>query len=266
MFAFTTGLVEAKKFDIEKGGKVNWNGNPMKGEMDIKAQYNSSLPSLDVNEIQNKDVYSIINLNGQLLQPEVKLDIEIPNANDIEQVMLSELTNSEEKLAKQFLSILIMNSFYVEDQGVTKNLDNQLVTSTAGLLTSQLNKWLNETQDEFDMGIRINPGTGGELNSQEVEFFLSKNLLDDRLRLNGNVGTPIGFNTSRVKGNFELEYDIKKDGKLKLTVFSRSGETTTDQDVQNTQGVGLFYRLEYDSIFKFLKKKKVHKTENKDRK
>lgn len=258
MFAFTTGLVEAKKFDIEKGGKVNWNGNPMKGEMDIKAQYNSSLPSLDETETQNKDVYSIINLNGQLLQPEVKFAIEIPNATDVEQVRLSEYTNSEEKLAKQFLSILIMNSFYLEDEPITENLSNQLVTSTAGLLTSQLNKWLNETQDEFDMGIRINPGTGGQLNSQEVEFFLSKNLLDDRLRLNGNVGTPIGFNTSRVKGNFELEYDIKKDGKLKLTVFSRSGETTTDQDVQNTQGIGLFYRLEYNSIFRFLKKKKVH--------
>lgn len=257
MFAFTTGLVEAKKFDIEKGGKVNWSGDPMRGIMDIKAQYNSNLPSLDPNETQNKDVYSVINLKGQLLQPEVNFDIEIPNATDEEQVVLSELTNSEEKLAKQFLSILIMNSFYVENQGVTENLNNQLVNSTAGLLTSQLNKWLNETQDEFDMGIRINPGTGGELNSQEVEFFLSKNLLDDRLRLNGNVGTPIGFNTSRVKGNFELEYDIKKDGKLKLTVFSRSGETTTDQDVvQNTQGIGLFYRLEYNSIFNFLKKKR----------
>lgn len=262
MFAFTTGLVEAKKFDIEKGGKVNWNGNPMKGEMDIKAQYNSNLPSLDSKDPQNKDVYSIINLNGQLLKPEVKFDIEIPNATDVEQVLLNEYTNSEEKLAKQFLSILIMNSFYIEEQGITENLNNQLVNSTAGLLTSQLNKWLNETQDEFDMGIRINPGTGGELNSQEVEFFLSKNLLDDRLRLNGNVGTPIGFNTSRVKGNFELEYDVKKDGKLKLTVFSRSGETTTDQDVQNTQGVGLFYRLEYNSIFNFLSKKNVHKTKN----
>ncbi len=259
MFAFTTGLVEAKKFDIEKGGKVIWNGDPMKGEMDIKAQYNSSLPSLDPEETQNKDVYSVINLKGQLLQPEVIFDIEIPNSTDVEQVKLRELTNSEEKLAKQFLSILIMNSFYVEDQGITENLNNQLVNSTAGLLTSQLNKWLNETQDEFDMGIRINPGTGGELNSQEVEFFLSKNLLDDRLRLNGNVGTPIGFNTSRVKGNFELEYDIKKDGKLKLTVFSRSGETTTDQDVQNTQGIGLFYRLEYNSLFNFFKKDKSTK-------
>ena len=266
MFAFTTGLVEAKKFDIEKGGKVIWNGDPMRGQMDIKAQYNSNLPSLDPNEPKNKDVYSIINLKGELLQPEVRFDIEIPNATDAEQVILSELTNSEEKLAKQFLSILIMNSFYVENQGITENLNNQLVNSTAGLLTSQLNKWLNETQDEFDMGIRINPGTGGELNSQEVEFFLSKNLLDDRLRLNGNVGTPIGFNTSRVKGNFELEYDIKRDGKLKLTVFSRSGETTTDQDVvQNTQGIGLFYRLEYNSLFNFLKKKPVHKTEKNKR-
>ena len=261
MFAFTTGLVEAKKFNIEKGGKVIWNGDPMRGEMDIKAQYNSNLPSLDDNETQNKEVYSIINLKGQLLQPDVQFDIEIPNANDVEQVRLNELTNSEEKLAKQFLSILIMNSFYVEEQGITENLNNQLVNSTAGLLTSQLNKWLNETQDEFDLDVRIIPGTGGELNSQELNVSLSRNLLDDRLRLNGNVGTPIGFNTSRVKGNFELEYDVKKDGKLKLTVFSRSGQTTLDQDVQTTQGIGLFYRLEYDSIFGFFKKKKVHKTE-----
>lgn len=266
MFAFTTGLVEAKKFDIEKGGKVNWNGNPMKGQMNIKAQYNSNLPSIDPTDQQTKDVYSIINLDGELLKPNVQFEIEIPNATDEETVLLNQLTNSEEKLAKQFLSILIMNSFYIEDEGITQNLDNQLVNSTAGLLTSQLNKWLNETQNEFDLDVRIIPGTGGQLTSQELNVSLSRNILDDRLRFNGNVGTPIGFNTSRVKGNFELEYDIKKDGKLKLTVFSRSGETTTDQDVQNTQGIGLFYRLEYNSIFNFLRKKKVHKTETKDNK
>lgn len=256
MFAFTTGLVEAKKFDIEKGGKVIWNGDPMKGRMEIKAQYNSNLPSLDKTITSKKVVHSIINLEGELLQPKVNFAIEIPDATDDESIELNNLTNSEEKLAKQFLSILIMNSFYIEEDGITQNLNNQLVTSTAGLLTSQLNKWLNDTQNEFDdIGVRINPGTGGDLNSQEVELYLSKNFLDDRLRLNGNVGTPIGANTTGVKGNFELEYDIKKDGKLKLSVFNRSGESA-EKEIQYTQGLGLFYRIEYDKIFDLFRKKK----------
>ncbi|MGB0883702.1 MAG: translocation/assembly module TamB domain-containing protein [Flavobacteriales bacterium] len=252
MFAFTD-VLEAKKFNIDKGGRVDWKGDALKGIMDIKAEYSTKMmiDVLDESEYQKQEVKSIIELDGELLQPSVGFKIEMPNASDAAKSKLDEITSSEEKMVKQFLSLLIMNSFYIQEEGIItdRSPENQLLFSGANaLISSQLNKWLNETQDQFDIGVKLNPGTGDELSSQELEVYLGKNFLNDRLRLNGNIGTPLGTNTSGIKGDFNLEYDLRRDGKLRLKVFNAAGETLS-HDIENTQGIGVFYRVEFDHLF-----------------
>ena len=67
------GLVE-KRFDVEPGGNIVWEGDPLKAQIDIKAVYQGSAnPSvlLDNPISQTIPVEVIIHLTGQLEQPDL---------------------------------------------------------------------------------------------------------------------------------------------------------------------------------------------------
>ncbi|MCT4664122.1 MAG: translocation/assembly module TamB domain-containing protein [Flavobacteriales bacterium] len=253
-YAFTDNLI-TKKFKIEKGGKITWNGDVFKGQMsNINALYETdlNLKNLGEEDEESKTVQATIKLGGELMKPEVKFGIAIPEASDKAKASLNEMTNTEDKLAKQFISLLLLNSFFVNNQGINieDRLGNTLVSSGFGLLTSNINQWLDNNIANFDVEVKINPGTGAELELQEIELILKKSFLNNRLRINGNLGTPLGQqDNSDLKGDVNIEYDLQKDGKLKLRVFNKSFEAEASNKTEYRQGIGLFYRFDFDRIF-----------------
>jgi hypothetical protein len=252
-YAFSENIIN-KEFDIDKGGTVVWNGDPFKGLMDIKAKYltNLDVSAFDPNEEERKNVQANILLKGELLKPDVKFDIDIPTGSDLTKSKIRELTNTEDKLAKQFISILLLNSFYIQNEGININngLNNTLISSGFGLLTNNFNRWLNENQDQFDIELKFNPGTGSNLSQTEIQLILKKSFLNNRLHLNGNLGTPLGENTSSIKGDIDLKYDLHKDGKLQLKAYNKSFENQLSNKLDFKQGFGISYRYEFDHLFR----------------
>ncbi len=266
LFGVQYNLLDQKNFEITEGGTLTWDGDPYEGTMNIEAVYEQKveLSSLEPESIGIEStttneaiVYCKIKMDGKIMRPNVNYSIDIPKASDQAKIRLRELTNSEEKMTLQFASFLATNNFYVTERNINY-VENTALSTGAGLITRQLNNLLNRAQDEFEVAVKFNPGTGTELSPQQIEFLLSKNLLNDRLRINGNFGTPIGANTSGMTGDVDVEYDLRKDRRLKLKVFNRSGTDIDEGSATNinTQGIGLFYRIQFNSIFSPKKKDK----------
>ena len=273
-YLFTLQNFVNKKFEIESGALITWDGNPYKAQMDLNALYrlsaNVSHLTSDPEGIRNSDVECRMLMSGDLLKPKITFDIEIPNADDQTNRILEEQTNTEEKNTQQFLSLLVLNSFMSTGEYENTDVDylSSTVSSGAEMLNNQLFNWTSQFSSRFDLGLKYNPNLGDSLSNREFEFLLNNMKLNDRITFNGNIGTQ--QSTSTIVGDFKFEYKLSDDGKFRLVAFRNLEESfQLAPDVTNyTGGVGFFYTDEFENFkdlwgrFKNMFQKKNHITSN----
>ena len=68
--------------------------------------------------------------------------------------------------------------------------------------------------------------------------------MDDRLEVQGSL------NSGNNNNNLMTQYNLTKEGNLKLRAYTRSITDPIYNRPINTQGLGLFYRKEFDKFFK----------------
>jgi hypothetical protein len=270
-YLFTLQNVINKKFKIKQGGNIIWNGEPYDANINVEAIYalKTTLTSLidsTTSYYSSGDykkripVECQVYLTEKLMNPNIHFDINLPTADEESKTLVRNAINTEEKLNKQFLSLLVLNSFMREQTGSESNQNG--TTSTAGLgtvttselLSNQLSHWLSQISDEWDIGVNYRPGD--EISKDQVEVALSTQLLDDRVSINGNVG--YGGQTvdqaSNIVGDFNVDVKLNKSGKLRLKAFNESNDKLLYEDTPYTQGVGIFYREEFNSFSELLNK------------
>ena len=121
------------------------------------------------------------------------------------------------------------------------------VTTTTEMLSNQLSNWLSQISNDFDIGFNYRPGS--ELTDQEVELALSTQLLNDKVTVNGNVdvrGNQANTSASNISGEFTVE--VKLTDMLRFKVFNRSNYNVYYQVHPYTQGVGLFFRRDFNTL------------------
>ena len=86
-----------------------------------------------------------------------------------------------------------------------------------------------------------------------MEVALSTQLLNDRMIINGNVDIA-GNQTdaNNMIGDFDVEYKITKSGKFRVKAYHRTNDNRIDLISPHTQGIGLFYRQEFDTLEELL--------------
>jgi type IV secretory pathway VirB6-like protein len=169
-----------------------------------------------------------------------------------------------------------MNSFYA-DPSVAGNSQTtaDMGTATVGvttteMLSNQLSNWLSQISKDFDIGVVYRPGSTAMPNSQEVTVALSTQILNDRVVINGNFdyggNQSITTNTNgsnALTGAFDVE--VKLTEKIRFKVFNRSNDNFyIDNGIQYTQGVGLFFKQEFNKfkdLFPKPQKSKMKKEE-----
>ena len=259
-YLFTLQNFVNKKFEIEKGAQLLWDGNPYKAQMDLNALYhiNTNISALSQEYNRNSDVECMMSMSGDLLKPNIEFDIQIPKGDDYIKRLLEERTNTEEKKTQQFLSLLVLNSFMNTDEIENTDVDylsSSLSTGTE-MLNNQLSNWLSQTTDRFDIGLKYHPNIGDTLSNKEFELLLNNMKVNDKITFNGNIGTQPAQNTTRIIGDFKVEYRINEDGRLRLLAFRNLEESFQLQDASSnyTTGLGLFYRDEFDDLSDMWKK------------
>jgi hypothetical protein len=279
-YLFTLQGVINKKFKIEEGSSLSWNGDPTDATMNIKAIYKvktalNQLLSDNTGRYDNRiPVDCQILLTQKLMSPGIKFNIDVPNVDNDTKLLVESALNTEDNINKQFLSLLVINSFLPPTSGgagSTNTATNSSQQSNSGLttgvtnslselLSNQLSNWISQWSKSFDIGINYRPGSStGELSSNQIEVAVSTQLFDDRVTVNGNVNTGTRSNTSSIAGDFNVDIKLNKSGKLRFKAFARSNDeilaTTSTQTY--TTGAGIVYREDFNN-FKDL----IHRIKN----
>lgn len=255
-YLFSLQNIINKKFRLENGGKITFNGNPLDAELNIRAVYpvKTSLYQLlyDDNYQRRIPVECQILLTGKLQEPSIAFDIVLPTADEDTRSKVRNAITSQEELSKQFLSLLIINSFYPDPSYGTPGLLNTAGTigaTTTEVLSNQLSNWLSQISKDFDIGFSYHPGD--EVTSEQVEVALSTQLLNDRVSINGNVDfrgqQPNTTSTNNIVGDFQVEVKLTDNGKLRVKAFTRANDKFIYETAPYTNGIGIFYREEFDS-------------------
>ncbi len=292
-YLFTLQNIINKRFLIQKGGIIRWDGDPYKGVLDLTAIYKlrTKLDPIMGNTLDSSSykkrvpVELLLSMENQVLEPEISFDVNLPTMDDETKSIVRNELSQPTCMNQQVFTLLILNQFTScsTDPSNTGGSSNFGRTTTSEVLSNQLSNWLSKISDDFDIGFSYRPGDpNSEISDNEVELALSTQLLNDRIILDGNVGYTNSEQlnqdqnrSSDLVGEFTLQYKIREDGKLRVKAFNQVNDRNQLETThQYTQGVGLYYIKEFDNLNDLLKrnqvdasqKKKSKRKKNKNRK
>jgi len=271
-YNFKYGGVVEKKFKVEQGGSIVWEGDPMNAELNLKAVYEGSAnPSvlLDNPINQSIDVEVEIHLTGQLEQPDPQFDFRFPNVSSTVKSELDYRLSSKDERDNQALIFLATGGF-------SSSLGGANFTGTISeRLTGIVNNLFGTNNGNLDVGIDLELGQDTpELQTNNKVGVTLQTKISDKILVNGKVGVPFGSASQTViSGDVQIDLLLNEDGTLKAKVFNRENSIRNfGEEIGYTQGVGLSYNVEFDTFKELLqiifsgKNKKDEKAKNKSQK
>lgn len=269
-YLFTLRNLVNKRFGVEPGGHITWYGDPFDAIINVDAIYRLRASLYDVipaalrTEAYKKrfPVEVMMHLSQKLMNPEIGFDVKLPTVDEAVRTLVGTALANTDDMNKQVFSLIVLNRFMPTDASANQNENSGLgggaATTGTELLSNQISNWLGALSKTFDVG--VNWRTGDVVSQDEVEVALSTQMFNDRLQLSTNVGVAYGNGGNQqgnnLIGDFSAEYALTQDGKLRFKAFSQSNDKNLGQvdQAQTTQGAGLAYREEFDTLGEFFRK------------
>jgi hypothetical protein len=258
-YLFTLQNIINKRFDIEKGSVIKWSGVPYKADVNINAVYKARaslkpfFPSDSSSTYKRRYPVDLkLAMRNELLSPDLSFDINIPTVDAGVRQQVMSYINTDAEMNRQVFSLLILNSFVTPPQltgaGTGPGVASAGFANTSELLSNQLSNMLSKISNDFDIGVNYRPGD--EISKEELGVALSTQLFDDRLSIDGNLGVNNNNqNTNNIVGDVNVDYKITDDGKLRIKAFNKANDNNQIYTSgPYTQGVGILYREEFDTI------------------
>lgn len=268
-YLFTLENVINKKFFVDQGGTIKWRGDPYNAEINMTARYNvkTSLYEL-VSIVDSSAAYKMkvpvsckLDLTGNLLSPEIKFGIELPESDENTRNLVYSMIKDEQELNRQVFALLVINSFLPTDRSaVNSGISQGIGTTSFEMISSQFSNWLSQISNDFDIGFVYRPGN--EISTDQVEIALSTQIFNDRIILEGNVGVggkQVGSTqaSGNVLGDVTVVYKITPEGRLRVKAFNRSNSVEVlNNNAPYKQGVGVSYRFDFDRLSDVFRRKK----------
>lgn len=264
-YMFTLKNVVYAPFELVEGGVLSWNGDPADARIDADAIYiaNASVEpffpydSTTAAYRQNYPVNVIMHLDGQLMNPGLSFDIELPTADPSIQETVKSYTQSELEMNRQVLSLMVLNSFMTPSEFRDGSEDNSAggaagTTLLSNFVSGTLNNWLSQISDNANVKFKYRPND--DMSLQELKLALGTQLLNNRLTFDV-AGSLHNASQTQVQGGYNqyvdvnVEYKVTEDGKVRLRAFNRGNEQSTImQGANHTQGAGVFYREDFETF------------------
>lgn len=276
-FKFTLENLVNKRFEIVKGGRISWTGDPYTANINLKSLYrlkvnlNSLGLSIDTStNFKNKvNVECYIILANQLLDPTISFEIKFPDLDpDLQRMVYAQLdTSNRAMMNQQMISLLVLGSFSYSNAS-----NYNLSTSGYTILTNQLSSMLSRISDDIDIGVNYKPGDN--ITNKEFEVALSTQLFDDRLLIDGNFGVSYdnsGQSASNIVGDVDVAYKLTEDGRWILKAYNHSNVNSWyyynnyDKISPYTQGVGVAFKKEFTTLKQLFTGRKSSKKKNKNK-
>ncbi len=273
-YLFSLQNIINKRFRIDQGSNIRWTGDINDADVDLRAVYRlrTSLYELlsgggaddeTANQFRRRvPVETVLLLEDNLFNPNISFDIDVPGGDDNTRELIEREITTDQEMNRQVFSLLVLNRFMPRDQYAA--LGYGMGATSSELLSHQLSNWLSQISSDFDIGFNYRPGD--EISSQEVELALSTQLFDDRVIIDGNFGvagnqTATGHQTqgtNQIIGDVNVEVKITPEGKFRVKAFNRSNTfDIIHSNAPYTQGIGVFYRREFDQLYDFFRRQRV---------
>ncbi|MDR0415049.1 MAG: translocation/assembly module TamB [Prevotellaceae bacterium] len=244
-----------KKFKIDNGSSITFNGEMTNATVNIHATYKVRAPLADLfsdttgryNRILPIDCK--VSMTGRLTAPDLKFEIDAPTAeSEVRDRMRAQL-NTEDNLTVQFLSLLLVDRF-MPQQNMSGYGQNISGTTIGGVLTSQLSNLMSDFVGT-NIGVTFNPSDFND--APDWGFSLNTNITD-RVVLSASVERQaqrkqLNPNNSDILGDVDLEVMLDKSGRLRLKVFSHTNDQYTEMMAGSYRyGAGVFYQEDFDNF------------------
>lgn len=262
-----------KKFVIEEGSTIQWTGSPLDALLNIDVVYKvkaSLQPLLQGSsslggENRSVPVDCYIYLRDRLTAPNVSFDVKVLSADSEIQTIVANELNTPETIDTQFLYLVVFNSFLAD---ASSSFDAGTASAATGFefLANQLSNLLSA--DDYNIVLRYRPKS--KITSEEVDFGLSKSLINNRLfvELEGNYvedKQSVNDDVSPFGGEAYVTWLIDRAGTLRLRGFTQTiNRFDENQGLQET-GIGIYFKEDFKD-FKDLRQRIKSRFTNKKRK
>lgn len=242
----------SRDFKIKDGSSVRFAGDVMDTELDITGIYSTraSLANLlsDSTAVGNRAVNCEIHITDKLTAPEISFGIDIPDLDPGTQGIIQSALNTEDKVQKQFVYLLLTNSFLpIEESGINSGSSGGLLYNVASIMSGQLSNILRQLDIPVDLGINYQSSSRG---NDIFDVALSTQLFNNRVLVNGSIGNKRygSATTGEVIGDLDIEIKIDKPGNVRLNLFSHSADQYTNiLDNSQRNGVGVAYQKSFNT-------------------
>ncbi|GEQ86314.1 DUF490 domain-containing protein [Patiriisocius marinistellae] len=251
-----SGIIQ-KKIAVVPGGNINWDGQPERARLDISAKYSTDAnPSVLLDNPtfnRNIPVDVIIDLTGEIIQPNLNFRIEFPRTGA---TVLSELEfklQNEEDRQKQALFVIATGSFVNDEFQGTNAFAGTLADRVSGLV----NQLFADEDGKFSVGLDYSQGSRlpNAETSDRVGITLQTQI-NERILINGKVGVPVGgVSETAIAGDIEVQWLINEDGTLRMNFFNRQADIQfIGEDQIFEQGLGMSYSVDFDTLSELIDK------------
>ena len=258
-YKFVVLGLASRDFSIQDGSSIRFGGDIMESTLDINATYRTkaSLSTLisDTTSVANKRTVDCgISITDKLSNPRLGFSIEIPDLDPMVKSRVESALSTEDKVQKQFLSLIVSNNFLPDEQSGIVNNSSMLYSNVSEILANQLNNILQKLDIPVDLGLNYQPNERG---NDIFDVAVSTQLFNNRVVVNGNIGNrqySSSGSQNDVVGDIDIEIKLDRSGALRLNLFSHSADQYTNYlDNSQRNGVGLTYQTEFNSIGQFFK-------------
>lgn len=279
-YNFTLYDIINKEFEIQRGSRISWFGDPYQGVLDINASYNqqASLAPLladiteeaaDIPQLRRKyPVQVLVKVEGPMLALNISFDIE---ARDLPKSIQAGTTNynmdiiftafknrlDEQELKRQVFSLIVLRRFSPPESFDTSG---SVVNSVSELLSNQLSYWMSQVDQNLVIDVDLGVMDEEAFNTFQLRF--SYTFAGGRLRLTGdgtfnNSNNNAGAGASQaspssVAGDWTVDYMLTADGKLRVKMYSRTNVnpilSSVNQQNTITTGASIIHTQSFDEI------------------
>lgn len=268
-YLFTLENVISKKFEIDAGSSISWSGNPLGAEIDVVTSYRqrASVAPL-LNDSTYKARFPVdckLLITGKLFSPNVSFAIDFPNIDANAKARINSVLSDEAELNRQVFSFLLFRTFVtplIFNTGGGVTAGSAAASTGSEMLSNRVSEFLNTYFGSLtgirDLQLGLNYRPGNQNNTEAVDLALSKQFLNNKVTVDGNFGVNNSQtrNSNGLIGDVNVDYKLSEDGRYRLKGFNRTNDNTqlAISGGQFTQGVGFFYREEFETFNQLFKR------------
>ena len=260
-YLFTLQNLIRKEFKVDQGSTLSWTGNPRSAQVNITAFYplTASLKDLiDANQLGNMrtriPVNCVLKLTDNLMKPNIKFDIDLPQSDEGVKQLVRNTINTDEMMNRQILYLLVFNRFYTPDYmrtATTSNMGtNEAISFGVSTVSAQLNNWISQLSKSNNLSF----GIDWQRSEQTASDVVQAQILyqpNNRWIVNGNIGYRndiLTTNTNRFISDVDFQYLLSESGKLRFKAYNHTVDRYQLRTATQSQGVGFIYKEDFKSV------------------